>query len=81
MTPEQLLLSALSAVVSVLVFVCKRLLKSSDQCEQDRRELRGEIEKIKQQHSRAEGHLDAVAQCAVPGCTMREITNRAQHAT
>jgi hypothetical protein len=67
-TLETALLTALSGVVSALVFVCKLLWKRSEQCESDRRELREEMERVKESNGMANGRLEAFRMCPQAEC-------------
>ena len=72
MTPEQLLLSAITALTSALLFVCKELWRRSNQCEADRVALRQEIEDVKTTNGELHGFMEAVKRCPVEGCGLRE---------
>jgi hypothetical protein len=73
MTSEQLLLTALSAVTSALCFVAKLLWDRSVQCEVDRREMREEIEVLKEAKGLADGTLKAFEKCPAQPCPFRQI--------
>lgn len=72
MNLENALLTALTAVTSGLVYVCRLMWVKQEQCEQDRYELREEIEEMKSLHGVATGTLNAVRRCPVPGCMFRD---------
>lgn len=71
MTPETLLLTAISAVTSALVAVVAKLWQRSEQCEKDRVELRETLEKYIGAHSHAEGRLEAFDACPLDACPFR----------
>lgn len=71
MTIEQLLLSALSAVTSALVYVARLLWIKSEQCEADRVALRREIEALKGEHGEAVGTLKAFEKCPQHACPFK----------
>jgi hypothetical protein len=73
MTPEQLLLAALSAVTGALCFVAKLLWAKSVECETDRREMRDEIEILKEAKGLADGTLKAFEKCPAQPCPFRQI--------
>lgn len=68
MTVEQMLLAAVSALTSALLFVVKILWKRSEQCETDRRELRQAVEDVKTENGRLSGFLEAVGLCDKKDC-------------
>ncbi|WP_050025214.1 hypothetical protein [Verrucomicrobium sp. BvORR034] len=72
MNLENALLTALTAVTSGLVYVCRLMWVKQEQCEKDRYELREEIEEMKSLHGVATGTLNAVRRCPVPGCMFRD---------
>lgn len=74
MSIEALLLSALSAVTSALVFVVKLLWDRSVQCEKDRVELRDEIEALKEAKGLSDGTLKAFERCPAPTCPFKPAT-------
>lgn len=69
MTPEQLLLSALTAVTSALLYVVKELWSKAKECESDRKELRQLVEDVKTVNGELRGYLQAVGACSTTGCT------------
>lgn len=71
MSIESALLSALSIVTSALCFFFKLLWKKSEECEKDRRELREEIEGVKESASERKGMLYAFEKCPSDACPFR----------
>lgn len=71
MTPENLLMSALSAVVGVLCYLAKLLWADSVECKNDRRELRAEIEKVKDESGELRGREFAFKNCPADPCPFR----------
>lgn len=71
MTLESALLAAVSAVVSALVYVSSLLWQRSQDCERDRRELRDEIEKVKEANGESRGRLTAFERCPKAECPFR----------
>ena len=71
MTPEQLLLSAITGVTSALVYVCRLLWNRSEQCEKDRTELRDEIEILKGEHGESTGELKSFRRCPSQVCPFK----------
>lgn len=67
-TLETALLTALSGVVSALIFVCKLLWTRSEQCESDRRQMREQLEEVKEKLGRAMGRLEAFSICPAEPC-------------
>lgn len=68
MTPEQLLLTALSAVTTALLWVVKELWRKSIECESDRHELRQLVEDVKTTNGELRGYLQAVGACPQKDC-------------
>ena len=66
-----MLLAALSAVTSALVFIARILWKRSELCEQDRRELYKDIINIRQELGKTQGSLAAIQSCHVDECPHR----------
>lgn len=78
MTPENMLLTALSAVTSALVFVARILWRRSETCEQDRRALYESMLQIKQELGKTQGALSAIQSCHVADCPHRTVLTKAQ---
>lgn len=72
MTPETLLMSAVSAVTGVLCFLAKILWQRSEDCERDRRELREEIEAVKSESGELRGREFAFKNCPKAPCPFRQ---------
>jgi len=73
MTPENMLLTALSAVTSALVFVARILWRRSETCEQDRRALYDAMLQIKQELGKTQGALNAIQSCHIADCPHRNV--------
>lgn len=68
MTLESGLTYALTAVTGALCFMFKLLWDRSNRCEQDRYELRHELEKLKEAKGVAMGELDIRRMCRLSDC-------------
>jgi hypothetical protein len=68
MTPEQLLLAALTAVTSGLCFLFKLVWSRSDACEKWRAEKEPIINEMAQKLGLAEGVANIVNACKTKGC-------------
>lgn len=68
MTLESGLTYALTAVTGALCFMFKLLWDRSTRCEQDRYELRTELEKLKEAKGMAMGELDVRRMCRLTDC-------------
>lgn len=68
MTLESGLTYALTAVTGALCFMFKLLWDRSTRCEQDRYELRAELEKLKEAKGMAMGELDVRRMCRLTDC-------------
>lgn len=73
MTPEQLLLSALSGVTTALIYVCTLLWTRSKQCEIELASLRQDYEKLAAEHGMATGALNLYRRCRAPACPFTEF--------
>lgn len=80
MTPEQLLLSALSVVSTVLSVLGKIVWAEIKECKVERRELRvesrqlrEELEDVREKVGLNSGRLQAVERCPVSGCPFRSM--------
>lgn len=71
MSPEALLLSALTAVTSTLCIIAKLLWARSEQCEKDRIEMRLELERLKEANGLAKGTLISFQNCPEDSCPFR----------
>jgi len=76
MAPENLLMTALSAVTGVLCFLAKILWKRSEDCEHDRRELRTEIESVREASGVLKGREFAFQNCPATPCPFRTEDGR-----
>lgn len=72
MTLESALIAAVGSVTGALVFVARILWTRSEYCEEDRRVLRGEIEKLKAEHGVATGQLGIIRRCPEQTCPFRD---------
>lgn len=72
MTLESALIAAVGSVTGALVFVARILWTRSEFCEEDRRALRCEIEKLKAEHGVATGQLGIIRRCPEPTCPFRD---------
>lgn len=63
MSLETALLTAIGSVTSCLVVVVKLLWRKSEECESDRKQLRKEIEKLKQENGMSAGKIKAFESC------------------
>ena len=66
-----MLLAALSAVTSALVFIARILWKRSELCEQDRRQLYMDIISIRHELGKAQGVLSSIQSCNIAECPHR----------
>lgn len=73
MSIEALLLSALSAVTGALCYVARLLWNRSEECEKDRKELRDEIEALKEAKGLSDGTLKAFERCPAPACPFKPV--------
>jgi len=73
MTPEQLLLGALSAVSTVLSVLGKIIWDETKECKTERRALREELEEVRERVGLTSGRLQAVDRCPVKECPHRSI--------
>lgn len=73
MTMEQALLSAIGSVTTALVFVCRLLWQKSEQCEQDRIDLRKKVEQLEGQYGAAKGELVAYQKCPQHSCPFKVV--------
>lgn len=71
MTPETMLLSALSAVTSVLCVIGKLLWAKSEKYEVDRILMHIELEKLKESIGTARGTLISFERCPETECPFR----------
>jgi|GEM_PF-2081108 len=71
MTSEGLLITAITAVVSALCYVCNLLWQRSGECEKDRREMRTQIDALNRASGLADGTLQAYQRCHVDECPFR----------
>lgn len=71
MSPEALLLSALTAVTSTLCIIAKLLWARSEQCEKDRIEMRFELERLQEANGLAKGTLISFQNCPEEACPFR----------
>ena len=72
MTPEQLLLTAITVVTGWLIFAVKLLWSKSEQCEKDRCLLRTEIESLKGDYGMARGRMMAFEMCPTDECPFKQ---------
>ncbi len=72
MSIEQALLAGLSGTTTALVWAVTKLWARSEECESDRRSMRGEIEKLKSEHGHAEGRLEMFHACPQQQCPFAE---------
>lgn len=72
MTLESALLTAISGVTGALCFLARILWQRSEQCEADRKELRGAIESVKTQAGENHGMLMAYKMCPGKPCPFKE---------
>lgn len=79
MEPLTLVLTALGIVTGWLGVVVKILWKRSEECEADRKELRAEVEEVRQALGEASGSLKMYVRCPMQHCPYRSPTG-VQHA-
>ena len=68
MSPEQLLLSGLTAVVGALCYLFKMLLIKAESCEKWRAEKEPLITMMAEKLGLARGTVDLINECPVNGC-------------
>lgn len=72
MTLENALLTAIGSVTGALCILAKILWKRSEDCENDRRFLREEIEEVKSSSGMNAGLLKAYEKCPAKPCPFKE---------
>lgn len=76
MTLEALLLSALTTVTGALCFIAKLLWARSEKCEEDRVNMRLELEGLKEAKGLAQGTLISYQRCPSETCPFRDEPGR-----
>ncbi len=76
MTPEQLLLAALTVVSGVLSTFGKIIWDETKECKVERRHLREELEEVREKVGLNSGRLQAVDRCPIPSCPFRPTINK-----
>lgn len=71
MTPEQLLLTAVSTVTAALVFVCNLLWKEAEACKTERIEMRKELGSVHNEIAHRNGRLEAYQLCPNTACPFK----------
>lgn len=72
MSFEQGSIIVIGSVTAALVFLFGLLWKRSEQCEKDRRELRTEVEALKEAKGLAHGELISYRRCPAARCPFKD---------